>query len=83
MNNLTLQKAEIEAALSGSKMELSREVSAVKVESAAQAKNLAAVYDRRLADFRAELQAKHKADVDKIEDQKALDIQVTVPRKSR
>lgn len=72
-----LQKGEIEAALLGSKMELSREVSRVSLESSNKAKQLAAVYDRRLKDMRNELENQHKTSIEAIEERKANDIQVT------
>lgn len=72
----TVQKAEIEAALLGSKMELSKEVSRLTLESSNKAKELASVYDRRLADMKNELESRHKAAIEAIEDHKAADIQV-------
>ena len=74
MDGVRMQRAEIGTALMGSKLELSKEVSAVSLDAANKAKELAAVYDRRLADCKNELEAQHKAAVEAIQDQKAADI---------
>ena len=67
---------EAEEALSGANLDAANAISALKLESASRDKDLAAMYDSKLAEMRKDADARRRNDVQAIETAMSAQIQV-------